>query len=97
MSESYKQKGVMFGKDAIHSFAKKSFPDAEMIEEGDLATQGVLVIRLLSADKEVVGCATYLDGVLKVSATPFYTFLYAMEWGLKNNEKMKQEKKLDQF
>lgn len=97
VSEAYHQKERIFANDFVNQLIKKSFPDAVMDEEEN-ARGYQRLIRIVSPDsKKLRGCATHLDGVLTVSAYPYFGFLKAMEVGLQKNAEIKQNKKLDGF
>jgi hypothetical protein len=97
VSEAYRQKERIFANDFVNELIKKSFPDAVFDEEEN--SQGYQrLIRLLSPEsKELRGCATHFDGVLTITAYPYFGFLNAMEIGLKKNAENKQNKKLEGF
>lgn len=97
VSEAYHQKERIFERDFVDTLIGKSFPECALVDE-DSSKSYPRLIKILSSDsKEFKGCATYLDGVLTVTAVPYYGLLKAMETGLQRNAKIKQDSKLDGF
>ncbi len=96
VSEAYQ--GQTFSKEMMDELIKKSFPD-DFLHENHSGGEGEQrLIRIQAADStELRGCATHVDGVLTVTASPYFGFLKAMEDGLKRNAEVQQKKRIDGF
>jgi hypothetical protein len=98
VSEAYHQKHHHFADDFANELIRKSFPDGVFKEAERDGKSSLRLIRILNPEeKELRGCATYVDGMLTVTATPYFGFLKAMEDGLVRNAELREKSRLEGF